>query len=370
MSLAWQDEPFGTGMQRVALGLVDEGLDRLGRGPGSKAAKHVHETRKRCKELRAVARLVRPALGEDAYRRTNEHFRDASRHLSPIRDAQALLESFDDLLAADAGAVSVPVDEVRRELRRRAMAAASSVHEGDERIAAAVELLRAGRAEIEAWDVPDDAPADREVALAGIGKIHRQGRDGFAASRDGGDVHVFHDWRKRVKYLWYHLQVLDRLAPSMLGPFAASCKVLSDTIGDGHDLFVLEETLVAEPDRFGGGAQVTAVVRAAEARRTDLERRAVGFGARVYGETTRAFVGRLDAYWLVTAELGPEEAAGGIDAVGGVADHLDERRASDLRAVAQEAGVRGRWRMRKAELVPAVRAALAGTRRPAGGSRA
>ena len=46
----------------------------------------VHELRKHCKKLRALLRLVRPALG-DVYAVENAHFRDMAQWLSPLRDA-------------------------------------------------------------------------------------------------------------------------------------------------------------------------------------------------------------------------------------------------------------------------------------------
>jgi hypothetical protein len=54
----------------------------------------VHEVRKRCKEIHAAIRLVRPVL--PTYNRENAHYRDAARRVSAIRDAHAAIETFDD----------------------------------------------------------------------------------------------------------------------------------------------------------------------------------------------------------------------------------------------------------------------------------
>ena len=60
----------------------------------------MHDVRKRCKEVRSVgARLVRSSIG-DEYGKFNGRVRDAADALAPIRDAHAVLGTFDDLRAA------------------------------------------------------------------------------------------------------------------------------------------------------------------------------------------------------------------------------------------------------------------------------
>ncbi len=87
-----RDESGSAGIDRIlegkidaAIGHVDGGMDRH---------ETVHEVRKRCKEIRAALRLVRGVL--PTYSAENAHYRDAARRLSDIRDAQALVETFDD----------------------------------------------------------------------------------------------------------------------------------------------------------------------------------------------------------------------------------------------------------------------------------
>ena len=81
----------------------------------------VHDVRKRCKKVRGLIRLVRPGLGTE-YSRANAEVRDAARELSPLRDAHAMLGTFDDVIAATHGD-RLPGDgliRVREGLVRRA----------------------------------------------------------------------------------------------------------------------------------------------------------------------------------------------------------------------------------------------------------
>src|SRR5262249_19554178 len=92
--------------RRQVEGAIDEVRTRNHRDPET-----VHELRKRCKKVRGLLRLVRPALG-DTYAIENAHFRDAARSLSPLRDAHTALVAYDALL-----------DHYRGEVRRASLAA-------------------------------------------------------------------------------------------------------------------------------------------------------------------------------------------------------------------------------------------------------
>ena len=59
-------EPFEEGCKRIAREQIERAQCQL-KGSGDPVVA-VHETRKSLKRLRALLRLIRPALGEEAYR--------------------------------------------------------------------------------------------------------------------------------------------------------------------------------------------------------------------------------------------------------------------------------------------------------------
>src|SRR5262249_59732979 len=72
-------EPLRKTTRRIVRKQIDAALEELtgaNKGPRDEA---VHEARKSLKRVRAVLRLVRPVIGEKAYRRENTCFRDAAR---------------------------------------------------------------------------------------------------------------------------------------------------------------------------------------------------------------------------------------------------------------------------------------------------
>ena len=102
--------PMSRDVRRVARNRLDdamETLDKLGKGDGTGTEEAVHDVRKRCKEVRALARLARVPL-VDQFDRFNATVRDAADVLAPIRDAQAVLATLDDLRAvANGGAADL-----------------------------------------------------------------------------------------------------------------------------------------------------------------------------------------------------------------------------------------------------------------------
>src|ERR671931_531641 len=75
------------GVRRIARGQIDLAVELLESADGGELDEAIHESRKAFKRLRALVRLARDPLGDEAYRRENETFRDAPRAPRPRRPA-------------------------------------------------------------------------------------------------------------------------------------------------------------------------------------------------------------------------------------------------------------------------------------------
>lgn len=347
------DESIADGVRRIAHEQLENAFESFDETASGDVEEAVHDIRKRCKKLRGLARLVRPGM-EDTYQRANTTFRDAARELSPIRDAHALLETFDDLLTAHAAQIPEGgVAAVRGALVGRAEAASDAVREQQGRIERAAELMAAERVRVDDWPVPDDFDA----VAAGVAKTYKRGSKGLGRSVAAPTTEHFHEWRKRAKYSWYHVRLLHLSARSVLDPLASVLHDLSDVLGDDHDLAVLGEQLAAEPDEFGGPDEVDAARMLLDGRRADLQRRAVKLGARLYVEEPGVFAERLRGYWQVWHDHGDELEAGEIEDLADADDALEDRTKAELYRRAQQLEIDGRSYMRRRELMSAVRAA-------------
>lgn len=267
----------------------------------------VHDVRKRCKEVRSVARLVRPSLGDD-FDRFHEAIRDASNTLAPIRDAHAMLATFDDLRVHTDRLDDTRLDPVRLPQAEAAAAASREVRERDERLERARTLLLAGRPCISSWNLPDGFDAFG----AGLDRTYRRGRRALRRARAKPTDERMHEWRKAVKDLWYQTRLIELGAPSVLASAIANLDALAEALGDDHDLAVLVQRLGDDPDLFGGERLVGHARRLAQIQQDDLRRRAFRLGATIYAERPAAFRARMEWYWTCTVERGPELPTGGI----------------------------------------------------------
>ena len=268
----------------------------------------VHEVRKRCKEVRGLAELVRPALGSrfDSF---NGPVRDAAGELASFRDAHAILETFDRLRAARPDADDASLDRVRLHQADLAAAASQSVASGDERLDRARELLRTARSEIDDWKIP---PGFDPIA-AGLRRTYGRGARQHANVRQRATDDRIHEWRKETKRLWYQLRLVQRAAPSLLDPVIEQLHALGDALGDDHDLAVLVEMLEADTAAFGGDVVVEHARALARSEQDRLRAGAIRLGATIYAEPAEQFTDRIRRYWEITIDQGPELAVGSIE---------------------------------------------------------
>jgi CHAD domain-containing protein len=79
------NEPIPQAERRIAHEQLNKACEQLDRADSAELGEAVHDVRTRCKKLRGLIRLVRPAMKDVEYRSANTAFRDAARLLSPIR---------------------------------------------------------------------------------------------------------------------------------------------------------------------------------------------------------------------------------------------------------------------------------------------
>jgi hypothetical protein len=267
-------------LRRVARGRIDHALRLL--GDGDDRDRVVHEARKDMKKLRAVVRLARSELGRTVARRENARFQAAAGGLSGVRDAKAMVEALDAL--AENGLHRATAGRVRRalELHRASLSLDEDAVRG-----AATELEEA-RAAVGEWRLEGDRWGAIEP---GLRRMYRRGRRRMHAAEADPTTESLHDWRKRVKDLWYHLSLLSGTWPAVLEREADQAHELSRLLGNDRDLALLWDFAVAH------GVASDRLETAIKARRGELQRDAFALGKRLYAERPRRFSERLGSYW-------------------------------------------------------------------------
>jgi len=253
----------------------------------------VHEVRKHCKQLRGLVRLVRPTLAR--YDAINKRVRDAARLLSDVRDAAALVETYDDVIA-DTFSDQVDGSElrsIREELVRRRDAAHDDGHIREGLTEARVRLS-AVLDDVDDWELSTEG---FHAVRGGLLKTYTRCRKTMRRAYETPSTEAFHEWRKRAKYHRYHMELLQGMWPSVLSVWLREVHDLTDDLGDDHNLAVLRQALVDSPESFGTKRDVQAAIGLMDQRRAQLQTRAFSTGRRVFAESAESLGRRFAAYW-------------------------------------------------------------------------
>lgn len=285
--------PLGDEVQRVARAHVARMNRALEHPQRLGIEESVHDVRKRAKKLRALTRLVRPALA-DLYRPTNRAFRNAARELSQARDAHVMLETLDSLTAGVVnGAMASDVAVARAELVARQRRIHASLGGDDRELAAARSSVTKGMDLVGGWRIDDHFDV---IERGVVTTCERLGRAYRLCAREY-TAEAFHEWRKRAKYHRYHLELLVGAYPAMIEPWVAEMRKLTDALGEDHDLAVFGAGVRSQPGLFGGDDTADSLVALAEDRSAELRARALALGSRLAVEDPACVAGRLRAWW-------------------------------------------------------------------------
>lgn len=234
------DADVAAGLRRIAGEQLDTALAALeiGRGTDDDMHERIHTARKSAKKVRGLLRLVRPAFPD--YKAENRALRDAARVLSPMRDLTARIESYDWLTERYSDALDRRRTGPFRAELTRDRTTAEGGNEITDRMMTMADAVRAIRQRVDDWTLEEK---DWDAVGPGMAKTYDRARGAMAVAADTGAADDMHDWRKRVKYHWYHARLLKKTWPVMMDAHRDAADTLSELLGDEHDLVELDKRL-------------------------------------------------------------------------------------------------------------------------------
>jgi CHAD domain-containing protein len=297
-------EPVGAEVRRVLATRVDDAIAGLRGEAGLDPAEAVHEARKDAKKIRSALRLVRDAIGDDVWRRENDHYRDVARRLSSFRDAEILVEAVDGLGERFGPSARERFDAFRAQLdeENRTAHDDGSVERA---MAGAAAELAAGRSRIDGLPLEGDG---WQLIAPGLHRTYRRGRKRLRAVEEEASVTNLHELRKRVKDLWYQLRLVRDADRAMIGALADHAHDLSDHLGDDHDLALLREEVQRRRDAFSSPSDQRHLLEEIDQRRGELQFAAISLGERIYAEKPKRFTKRLHRRWEAWRDREPVAA--------------------------------------------------------------
>ena len=282
------NESIHRGIQRV----LSEQFERIIHALTEEKDLHegIHEARRGLKMSRAVIRLLRYELGKKVYRNENEFLRDQGRQLSFLRDLTAMLETLDQLekpYQKTYGKELPPELHHWIETRR-----AQYLEENSKLLPMVAQTLLAQK---QAFLEREWSKSKLKPLVQGLENIYRQGQVNARLIKKYPLPHYIHDWRKRAKYLRYHLQLLQNAWPVVFTALEKELHRLTDYLGDFNNLHVLMSHLSEEDSPLAPSNQIHLCSFIVE-RQEKLLSKAQLLGEKLYTETPRRFAKRMGHY--------------------------------------------------------------------------
>jgi CHAD domain-containing protein len=283
-------ESPGHGICRIVRDRIDSTIEHLEEQESSESqGESIHSARKNLKKIRAVPRLIRNKLGKKIYQQENCRFRTIAHALSPWRDAEVLLKTLNKFEDAHH---EKNMKAALGKLRKKALEQHEEAsHQGLKWRLDLEKELKTAKRRVGRWSVGGVRPAD---LCCGIKKSYEKGQKLMHTAELVRSKENLHQWRKRVKDLWYQLRLLEPLWSRSLEGTAEELEKLSDYLGDDHDLVMLEE---AAQSAHLNEAELKLFSGATAIRRKRLQEAAFRLGRKVYAEKPAVLAKRIENSW-------------------------------------------------------------------------
>ncbi|OLE15710.1 MAG: hypothetical protein AUI36_37885 [Cyanobacteria bacterium 13_1_40CM_2_61_4] len=279
-------------MEKAVRRLAQERIERaLANLHSKEKLEGIHRVRMEIKKLRSLLRLVRKHISRDAYDQGTSSLRKAARHLAATRDAHVTLKALNELLAHFKGQLSAhAIENVKRALQQRCRKELACYDQQSSPTAVA-RILRETCAFFKELRIR----AHGWQALSpGVNWSYSRGRCCCATVLEKPTAENFHEWRKRVKDLWYQVRLLRPIWREQMCAMARELKTLSELIGDDHDLVLLRQAVAGN---YRYEKDLKALGKFISARQQELRFAALALGTRFYVDKPRVFRERLGRYW-------------------------------------------------------------------------
>lgn len=258
----------------------------------------VHEARRHVKKVRALLRLMRPALG-DGYDVDTRRMRTANRMLAPIADGRAVVDTLARLsrksLASPSrralGAIRAVLNERAARIDRQA--------ELDRVLPKVARILRLEDRRVAGWRLR--ARGFRALA-PGLEASVRRARKAMAQAAARPTTEHYHAWRRRVKDLWFQVRLLEERCGDALLPEQQRLEELDGLLGEYHNVALLEEILTTEV--LLSRPMTARSLRLLRRDLAELRHRATLLGLQIFKEKPKSFVRRIKRLWRAARTVG------------------------------------------------------------------
>ncbi len=298
-------ESLAVALHRLTTEQFTIAIDALS-DPGADVGIATDATIKSMARIAAVLRMVRGAIGDEAYRTELRILNETVDLLGRLNDGKPELRALDQLRARyvsvlqDGAFGGLRTDLLRRHQLKRLQALSHS-----DALEQTLVRLRRSRARFAAWPMDDRTDArmygrepvqdDFGALASGLAKTYKRGRRHWQALRRG-DVPGVSDLHREVRHLGHQFEVVSSAWPDLLVASARACAQLDAVLVEEAGLTALA-AVSSDPTMMLDDAERSLLAAVVGNTRSELHAIAGTLGRRVYVESSGQFIDRMQAYW-------------------------------------------------------------------------
>ncbi len=254
---------------------------------------NIHETRTNIKKIRGVLRLLRHEIGDDTYHELNNYYSSIAREISVLRDDTSQIELLHELKkkAKDQVLIRALNSAIKQLYKKRKNEFERFIRHGQaENIHQMILSMQNMVHELDFSGHPES------FILKSLQHVHQCAKSAWEITGFLKQDEIYHYWRKQVKYLMYHLMLLNKAWPPAIRIYIGELSKLGTLLGTLHDLDILDESLDNSTILITE-EQKKALRRLISSQRSGLKKRITPLGERTFGENSESFAMRIFDIW-------------------------------------------------------------------------
>ncbi len=272
-------ETLGVGARRIAREIIGMAI-RLVSDKGQPPAVRTHGARKGVKKLRGLIRLVAPASkSSEALKNTYRLLRRAAKILARRRDDDVIHLTLNKM--ADEGAKGFGPGNVAGVFKELTVLGKGGTKDADDKkdFAEFAAIISTLRRDIADWDFQQ---SDLHALDRGYITTYNEARAGMLRILEKPTDKRLHDWRRLVKYHFYHARLLESIKAGSDNERIEKTKQLEETLGFHHDLVMLNERIKGLPKKRRRERVYRSLMKQTKKRRRALEARALSLASNLF----------------------------------------------------------------------------------------
>jgi CHAD domain-containing protein len=280
-------ESAGEDIKRIINEQIDKALGHLEADIDEKFDESVHEIRKCVKRIRAAIRLIKDAAGKSLYGHENYFFRDINRNLSEIRSIAVIIETLNRLGSGDSN------NDYRTSINHYSGLKDKIIYKlcmQENRLMLVHEMLNEGK---ERTRLIPAKGINMEILLTGFLRVYNQCLECMLTAKNEPVAANLHEWRKKIKYLYYQFQILNPVLPGDLLIYESQLDKLSEYLGTDHDLAELEDSLAGNPAVCGSKDKSCSIINKADESRQEKQKILFAIAGDIFDEKLKVNINKL-----------------------------------------------------------------------------